>query len=429
MSNAIWLAALVLVYGILSRRLSTTIVTGPIVFTAFGLIMGAAGLGLIDLSLETETITVIGEVTLVLVLFTDAARIDIPRLRTQAALPLRMLASLPLVIALGGAIAMLVFPDLELFTAGVLGAVLAPTDATLGQVVVTDDRIPVRIRQTLNVESGLNDGIVLPFVTILLSLAGAQDGVESVGTALAFVGGQIGYALLIGVGIGCAAAYAVDWASERGWMTKGYQQLATLAVALMIFGLSEAVGGNGFIAAFVGGLAFGSLASHRLDELYEFAEQEGALLTVVIFVILGASLVPDLITGLDLRTAAYVVLSLTVVRMVPIALSLLGTGLRASSVAFLAWFGPRGLATILFGLLVVEQADLEQGSQILSIALWTVLASVVAHGLSAVPLVGLYTRSLHSVTTEEEDMAEMQEMTEFPTRVPGGMESSGEVKA
>lgn len=427
MSNAIWLAALVLSYGVVSRRLNTTVLTGPILFTAFGLVMGAAGLGLIDLSLDTETIKLIGEVTLVLVLFTDAARIDIPRLRTQAGLPLRMLASLPVVIGLGAILALWLFPDLDLFAAAVLGAVLAPTDATLGQVVVTDDRIPVRIRQTLNVESGLNDGIVLPFVTIFLSLAGAQEGVESVGEALAFVGGQIGYALLAGVGIGCAAAYLVDRASARGWMTRGYQQLATLAVALLIFAVAEAVGGNGFIAAFVGGLAFGSLAAHRLDEFYEFAEQEGALLTVVVFVVLGASLVPDLVRRLDLRTAAYVILSLTVVRMLPIALSLVGTGLRGSSIAFLGWFGPRGLATILFGLLVVEEADLSHGDMILSTALWTVLASILAHGLSAVPVVGLYTRSLHSAEDAADDMAEMQDMAEFPTRVLGGMESSDEV--
>lgn len=420
MRTTIWLAALVVVYGSVSRRLATTVVTGPMVFTAFGLALGAGGLGFIDLGLDTETVRLLGEGTLLVLLFTDAARIDIPRLRHHASLPLRMLASLPLVIALGTLAAVWLFPDLDASSAAVLAAVLAPTDAALGQAVVTDSRLPVRIRQTLNVESGLNDGIVLPFVTIFLGLAGAREGVESVGGALGFIGAQVGYALVAGVVIGCAAAWLVDRATAAGWMEGGFQQLATLATAVGVFVVAESVGGNGFIAAFVGGLAFGALASNRCEQVFEFAEEEGVLLTVLIFVVLGATLVPEMVRGLDLSIAVYVALSLTVVRMAPIGLSLLGTGLRSSSVAFLAWFGPRGLATILFGLLVVEEADLAHGDQILSVALWTVLASIVAHGLSAVPLVGAYTASLHTDGPEAEAMAELEPMTEFPTRVPGG---------
>ncbi|MGI9018953.1 MAG: cation:proton antiporter [Euzebya sp.] len=417
MTTAIGLAVLVVGYGLVSRRLAGSVLTGPILFTAFGLLAGRAGLGLVDLSMDSETTMVLAEATLVLVLFTDAARIDLPRLRRDAGLPLRMLASLPLTIGLGTVAAFLLLPRLDLFAAAVLAAVLAPTDAALGQVVVTDPRLPVRIRQTLNVESGLNDGIVLPFVTIFLGLAGAREGVESVNEALSFVAAQVGFGLGCGVVIGCVGAWLIDTASARGWMTGGFQRLATLSVAALTYLVAQALGGNGFIAAFVGGMAFGVLANRRCQGVFEFAEEEGSLLTLLVFTLLGASLAPELLQTLDVATGIYVVLSLTVIRMLPIALSLLGTGLRWQSIAFLGWFGPRGLATILFGLLVVEGMELPTGDRILSTALWTVLASILLHGMSAVPLVGRYTSWLQRGSTAESAMSEMGPAAEFPTRV------------
>lgn len=423
MVTVICLTVLVVVYGAFSQRLSNTVITGPMVFTAVGLLFGAGGLGVLDLDLDSqggaEAVTILAEVTLVLVLFTDAARINLMKLRQDANLPLRMLGSLPLVILLGAAVAMVVLPGMDLFAAAVLASVLAPTDAALGQAVVTDARLPVRIRQTLNVESGLNDGIVLPFVTIFLGLAGASEGVESVGGALSFVGSQLGFGLLVGLGVGCVGAIVIDQASLAGWMAAGWQQLAALSVALMCYFTATQVGGNGFIAAFVGGLAFGAFANKRCEGIYKFAEQEGSLLTLLVFAILGASLAPALLQTLDIQTALYVVLSLTVVRMLPIALSLVGAGLRVSSVGFLGWFGPRGLATIVFGLLVVEEVELAEGDRILSIALWTVLASILAHGLSALPLVARYSASLDNAP--EKSMAEMEESAEFPTRVSRAM--------
>ncbi len=412
-ATVIGIAGFVVLYGSVSRRLSSTVLTGPMVFTAFGLALGNAGLGVIDLETDLEVVRILAELTLALVLFIDAARIDLRRLRRSAALPGRMLASLPFTIILGTIAGQWLFPGLDLFSAAVLAAVLAPTDAALGQAVVTDPRIPVRIRQTLNVESGLNDGIVLPAVAILLGLAGMQEGLRGASDAGLFIAQQLGFGVLVGLTVGCAGAWVIGHASARGWMEEGWRQLATLAVAVSALTVAEVVGGNGFIAAFVGGMAFGSVASHELDAVYDFAEEEGSLLTLLVFAILGASLAPQLLRPLDGATVVYILLSLTVVRMVPIALSLLGSGLRPQSLAFLGWFGPRGLATILFGLLVVEGAELPAGEEILSAALWTVLFSIVAHGVSALPLTAWYARSLED---HEPTMPEMQPTEVFRTR-------------
>lgn len=416
-TGVVVLALLVLLFGVVSRPVERSVITAPMVFTAAGLLLGASGLGLIEVDLDGEVVSILAEATLGLVLFSDAARINLRRLRADAALPARMLGSLPLVILLGAGAAALLLPDLHLFEAAVLAAVLAPTDAALGQAVVTDERLPTRVRQTLNVESGLNDGIVLPFVTIFLGLAGAEEGVSSVGSAAGFVGAQVGGGLGVGIVVGALGAWMIDRASRRGWMTGSFQQLSTLAVAVLCVVGAEGIGGNGFIAAFVGGMAFGSLAQHHCEGIQELAEEEGTLLTLLVFALLGAALVPQQLQALDLPTAAYVVLSLTVVRMLPIALSLTGAGLRRDTVAFLGWFGPRGLATLLFSLLVVERVEVAGRQQIVSVALWTVLASILAHGMSAVPLVGVYSRRLSTVSADDHaGMPEMAETVEFPTR-------------
>lgn len=406
------LAGCVLLFGACSALVDRSPLTAPIVFTLLGALLGEAGLGVVDLPLDGEAVSVLTEVTLVLVLFTDAARIDLTRLRRAARLPARMLGSLPVVIALGTGAGLLLLGDLDLGQAALLAAVLAPTDAALGQAVVNDERLPVRIRQTLNVESGLNDGIVVPFVTILIALAG-ESASEGVGGTLARMAAQLPIGVVVGLCVGAGGARLVDRASTRGWMTGSFQQLATLACALLAASLSTVVGGNEFVAAFVGGMAFGAIAQQRCGAVEEFAEEEGRLLTLLVFTVFGATIAPDLLEPLGWSGALYVVASLTVVRMVPIALSLVGTGLRPDSVAFLGWFGPRGLASILFVLLVVEELGESAAAPVASVAAWTVAASILAHGLSAVPLVGVYSRRLDGMSS---DMPEMAPTVEFHVR-------------
>ena len=192
-------AAFVVAYAIVSARLSTTLITGPIVFVSFGLIVGPEALDVVDLSLDNEVVRTLAELTLVLVLYTDASRIDFRVLRRSSQIPLRLLfLGLPLTIALGAGFGALLFDGLDLWEVALLAAVLAPTDAALGQAVVTNPRVPVRIRQALNVESGLNDGIAVPFIIFFVAGAAATEELQSTGFWIEFALKQIGFGLLVG---------------------------------------------------------------------------------------------------------------------------------------------------------------------------------------------------------------------------------------
>lgn len=411
MTTAAVLAIAIVAYAVVAERLRTTVLTGPILFTGLGLALGAAGAGLLEVPLESEGIMLLAEATLALILFTDAARIDLRRLRSSAGLPLRMLATIPVVVALGTLAGVALLPGVGLMAAAVLAAVLTPTDAALGQAVVHDERMPVRIRQTLNVESGLNDGLALPLVTILAGLA-AGTATSDPGDAVVLVVRQVGLGLVGGLVIGFGGALLVDRATAAGWIGTTSTRIATLAIAVGCVAVTDLIGGNGLVAAFVGGLCYGSTSGRRCAEVYAFAEEEGQLLTLLVFTILGATVVPDAIIPLDGHIVAYVAASLTVVRMLPIALSLIGAGLQGRTIALLGWFGPRGLATVLFVLLVVEELDPGDAETVLGVALWTVLASLLLHGVSAVPLVGRYAAW---IAAADQEMAEEEDMVEFPT--------------
>ena len=246
--------------------------------------------------------------------------------------------------------------------------------------------MPARIRQALNVESGLNDGIMLPVITLLLALAAAGVELETPGFWAQFAARQIGFGVLVGVAAGYAGGKLIVWFSDRNWMEGGFRQLATLAVGVAAFAVSEILGGNGFVAAFVAGLAFGAAAREHCDGVYDFAEDEGQLLALLTFLFFGAALAGPALDQLTWRIALYALLSLTVVRMVPVAVSLVRSGLHPMTVAYVGWFGPRGLASIVFGLFILEEADLPLGDDLFLVVTWTVLASVFLHGVSSVGL-------------------------------------------
>ena len=405
----------VVAYALVSRRLETTALTGPMVFVALGLIIGSGGLDLVDSGMDEGGIRVLAEATLVLLLFTDAIRIDLRRLQRQAELPSRLLAiGLPLTVVLGTASALLLF-DLGLWEAALLAAILSPTDAALGHAVVSSPRVPTRIRQALNVESGLNDGIMLPVITLLLALAAAEIDIETPGFWAEFVAEQIGYALLVGIAAGYGGGRLIREFSERNWMEGVYRQLATLAVGVGTFALAEAVGGNGFVAAFVAGLAFGAVARDVCEGVYNFASDEGQLLALLTFLFFGATLAGPALDELTWQIAAYAVVSLTVVRMLPVALALVGTRLKTPTVAYLGWFGPRGLASILFGLFILEEADLPVADELFLTVIWTVLLSVALHGATSVWLSDRY-GTWFSRHRRHHHMGEAVEVEEMPTR-------------
>ncbi len=384
-------AAGLVLYALVSNRLSRWSVSGPLVFALLGLVLGPEALDLLGGDFDEGGVELLAEATLVLILFADATRIDLRVLRTQTALPFRLLGiGLPLTLVLGTGAAYLLLDGLTLWEAALVAAILAPTDAALGQAVVSNPRVPVRVRQALNVESGLNDGLMLPVITILVAVAGAEAGVETSTNWVAFVAKQIGFGLLFGLLIGAVGGLAMDRAVDRRWVDGAMRQIGTLAIAVCAFASAEQVGGNGFVAAFVAGMVFGYVAHEHCESAADFTEDEGQLLALLTFLFFGALLLGPRLDELTVPIALYALLSLTVIRMAPVALSMVGVGLERPTVGYLGWFGPRGLASILFGLSVVEEVELPGGELLLTVVSWTVAASIVAHGLTAVPFAARY---------------------------------------
>lgn len=408
-------AALVFIYGLLSEPLAKWSISGPLIFTIVGVIVGPSALDILGGQFGEGAVEILAEATLVLILFADATRIDLRVLRTQTALPARLLGiGLPLTVILGAAAALLLF-DLELWEAALVAAILAPTDAALGQAVVSNPRVPVRVRQALNVESGLNDGMMLPAITILLALAASE--VESSTNWAVFVAQQVGFGVLVGLVVGAVGGWLLDYSSQRGRVEGAMRQLATLAVAVGAFAAANAIGGNGFVAAFIAGMAFGFVASDNCESAADFTEDEGQLLTLLTFLFFGALLLGPRLDEFSFPIAVYALASLTVVRMVPVALAMIGVGLERPTIGYLGWFGPRGLASILFVLFTVEEVELAGAETMLNIVTWTVLASIVLHGLSAVPFADRYGSWFEAMTP---DMPEAEPVAEMRHRGFGG---------
>ncbi len=385
-------ALAVLAVAAVSRRLSGTPVTATIVFVVIGVLLGPEVTGEVDPSSSSEVVRTLAEATLALVLFADASRIRLSALRREYALPLRLLGlGLPLTIALGAGLAALVFGQLTIAEALVLAVLLAPTDAALGQAVVVDPHLPLRIRQGLNVESGLNDGICVPLLFIVLAAADVESHVANGHSAVTIVAEEIGYGLLGGVGAGLLVAAVVVIGRRKQMIADTWLQIIPVAGAGLSYGVASALGGSGFIAAFVAGMLFGALVPES-DEASRFSEGLGELLDGLTFLVFGAVLLGPALAHLSWRILAYAVLSLTVIRMLPVAIALLGSGARGPTIAFVGWFGPRGLASIVFAVIVVEQSHLPHVETILLTTYVTVGLSVLAHGLSAAPLAGRYGR-------------------------------------
>jgi NhaP-type Na+/H+ or K+/H+ antiporter len=380
-----------LAFAAVSRRIGGTPITPAMVFTAVGLLVGSEALGLVEVPPAGEAVKLLAEATLALVLFGDASRIDVRALRGELAVPLRLLGiGLPLTLVAGFVFALVVFPDLSWAEALLLAVILAPTDAALGQAVVTLTRLPSRVRQGLNVESGLNDGICVPLFWIVLAIAQAESGTIGDGAAARLVLEQIGYGVLAGVLAGVASAIVVVVAGGHRQVATSWLQVVPLAGAGLAFGIADPIGGSGFIAAFVGGFVFGALRRRSGAEVGYLAEELGDVLGAVTFIVFGAVLLGPVLGDVTWQVALYAVLSLTVVRMIPVGISMIGTGARRPTLAFLGWFGPRGLASIVFAILVLEEGGLPHDDLILDAIYVTIGLSVLAHGLTASPLANRY---------------------------------------
>ena len=376
-------------WGLLSNRLERADVTAPIAFIAVGAALAAVEL--VHGTPASESLTPLVEVTLVWVLFNDAARLPARDLRRDSGRYLRLLAiGLPLTIALGWGLAAWMFPDLGVWLALFVGAALAPTDAALGIPVVTNPVVPTRIRELITVESGLNDGIATPVVMVAIAGAAAAAGLEHAeGAGHALLALTIG--VLAGVAVGGGGGAALRWARNHGTAAESFAGIAVLALALAAYASAVAVDGNGFVAAFCGGLAFGAFAGPRAPAELEFLEQMGTLLASLVWMAFGAIAIPIMLDRLDAATVLYAVLSLTVVRMLPVALASVGAGMDRATVLFVGWFGPRGLASLVFALLALEALGTHAGEAVAVLSV-TVLLSVVAHGLTAAPFAKRYGR-------------------------------------
>jgi NhaP-type Na+/H+ or K+/H+ antiporter len=349
--------------------------------------------------LSGEGLRSVAELTLALVLFTGSANADIATLRRSFRIPQRMLlVGLPLTIVLGVGTGMLLFPDLPLLTVAILATMLAPTDAALGKAVVTNETVPAPVRESLNVESGLNDGICVPILFTFLALAAGTDG-STAQIVLYLVAEEIGIGLAVGVGLSVAGRYAIRAAADRGWIEAPWTRIPVVALALTCFAVAQAAGGSGFIACFTGGLAFGGLVKQHNNLLLSGAEGVGELLSLLTWVMFGAAVTGRYLGDLDARIVGYSLLSLTLIRMLPVSLSLLGLGVRADAQLFLGWFGPRGLASIVFLVIAVGE-NVAGADTLVTTVVCTVTFSVLAHGLSANPLANAFAARARTAATQ-----------------------------
>lgn len=385
--NLAILAAAILVYSSVAGAVERTWISGPIVFTCFGLLLGPVGLDLLSWEMDRETIRSLAEVTLALVLFTDAASADMGVLKKTARLPARLLLiGLPLTILLGFGVGVLLVDKLSLFAIALLATMLAPTDAALGKAVVTNESVPNEIRQGLNVESGLNDGICVPILFVFLALTLDKAG-EAGPWALAvkLVIEEIGIGLAVGLVLTLIAARLLKVAWQRKWLTHTWIQIPVVALALACFATAQLLGGSGFIASFTGGLLFGVLAKGERDEFLRAAEGTGDTLALITWMIFGSAVVGHAMGYFSWLILLYAVLSLTVIRMLPVFLALTGSGISTKGKLFIGWFGPRGLASIVFAVIVVN-SGLPDSGPIAMTVVCTIMLSIIAHGITANPL-------------------------------------------
>ena len=396
-TDLVLFATFVALYGLVSKRLASTPVTAPILAVLYGIAMGPSMLDAIHLEVEGHGVRLLAEFTLAFVLFHDAASVDLRKLKGNRGSPERLLIiALPLTIALGGVLAVLVIGPDEIASDNLgtgigvwglllLGAILAPTDAALGVPVVSSKAVPERVRQTLTVESGLNDGLVVPVVTVLVACTAGTDATGPADWAIV-AARAIGVALASGALIGLVGAKLLDLAERHGWVSESAGRATVAAIPIAAFFLAESLGGSGFLAAFLGGLAFGSTTHHLRRDSFDLAEDAGDVLGQITWIAFGVAAVPYASRCARPEVIVFALLALTVVRMAPVALALLGAGHDRKTVLFMGWFGPRGLATVVFALMILDREDIGGAEEVFGAAVWTVLFSVVLHGLTAAPL-------------------------------------------
>ncbi|MDD9208474.1 cation:proton antiporter [Aeromonas dhakensis] len=391
--NLAVIAAFLLIYSLIAGRFESRLINGPLLFLLMGWLLGPGGIELLSLSIDSDGIKLLAELTLVIVLFSDAANTNWQVLLANRSLPIRLLLiGLPLTLLAGTLFGRWVYPDLPLLELAILSTILAPTDAALGKAVVSNPAVPAPIREGLNQESGLNDGICVPVLLLLLALIAPTEQHSGTGLlAITLLLEEIGIGLLVAWGLTTFTLRLLKTSYLNGWQLPLWRQLTMPGLALLCFALAQTLGGSGFIAAFVGGLLMGRKLGEHKHAYLDSCEGYGDLLSVVIWMVFGATLMPMLTELLHWQYWLYAAASLTLLRMLPVWLSLLGTGLRLELKLFIGWFGPRGLASIVFAVMVLQNEPALLGQRpIIATVLCTIILSVILHGLSANPWVARF---------------------------------------
>jgi NhaP-type Na+/H+ or K+/H+ antiporter len=403
---------LVVVYTLIANSLGRFSITMPMIFVSLGALAGSRGLGVIQFSLTAPDIEILTEITLALLLFADAATLDLRQVRGDANFPARLLLiGMPLIILLGSVAAFILFPEERVGFSLLVATILAPTDAALGLAIFNNPRVPVRIRRALNVESGLNDGIASPLVILFIALTLEElghVGENWIASALTEIA--------IGAGLGALIGLAGGWlfrtAVEKDWTSNVARQIGNPALALFVFFGAKLLHGNGFVAVFAAGILFGYVTRHLLHEATEYTEISGTLMSVFVWTIFGATLVIPLLRNFNSLAFVYALLSLTVVRIVPVSIAMIRTGLRLDTKLMMGWLGPRGLASVVFMLIAYEAGHEAQVpmDNLMAMAGWTILLSVMLHGISALPLANWYARRLESADADAPELVQIREL-------------------
>ena len=380
------LALFIFIYSMIAGRVERSVISGPMVFVTVGFLVGPFGLGWLKGDATSDDLRTMADLTLALILFIDAANADLTILKRQFQIPSRMLLiGLPAVILLGFGVAVLLFDGLSLYVAAILATMLAATDAALGKAVITNKSVPARIREGLNVESGLNDGICVPIVLFFIALAVSDAHGDSSTSALFLVAQELGIGMAVGLGLSMAGVTLLRWCWKQGWVTEIWMQVTVVGMAIAAFAIAQSLHGSGYIAAFSGGMLFGYLVKKDTHKLVLAAEGASETLALVTWTLFGAMVIGPAFQYFDWEVVLYALLSLTVIRVVPIFLCLTGCGESVSSRLFLGWFGPRGLASIVFAIIVIN-AKVPGAELLASVVFCTVFLSLIAHGISANPM-------------------------------------------
>jgi len=413
---------LVILYTLFAARFDRISITMPMIFVTFGVLLGPYGYGLFQSTVEWLTIERFVEVTLVLLLFADASTLSIHQVSEDSLLPARLLLiGMPLTVVLGGLVALLLFPGEKLGFALLLGTILAPTDAALGWPIFTNEKVPLRIRRALIVESGLNDGIATPFVTLFTSLAVAES-LSTQGSFLIPALLQIAIAISVAMFVGLGGGWLFARAVKQGWTSHLAEQIGGVALALAAYSTSVTFGGNGFIAAFVSGLLFGYSTRGQVHAGSEYPETTGTLFSLLVWTIFGAYAVGPALQAFNPLVLIFAIFALTLVRMIPVALAVIGLKFRGDTLLLMGWFGPRGLASVVFTLIAMEsfhEADM-QVELLVGMAVWTILLSVFLHGLTAVPLANWYANRLQRTAVDSPELKKIAEIKTHRRKLAGG---------